>query len=231
MQINPYYRFGRAAIRAYSFLFFRMRVHWDAPLPRGPKLIAANHPSCIDAFIMPLLAAEQVSIMISGRAFTVPMFKQFLQRADQIPVVAGSGQEAFDEARSRLEAGQSVVIFPEGETSPQEGGERPARPGAAKLAMLTGAPVVPVGIHYPRERSVYISSKITGGQRSGGYWYLSGPYHMTIGEAVQYSGDASDREQVAAVSARLMEQIAHAARQSCLRMEQQVRLGSSVPAV
>lgn len=212
------YRLARAVLRAYSQLLFKMRVHWQAPLPAGRKLIAANHPSCTDPFVIPLLTQVEMSILITGKAFTVPLFSGLLRRCGQIPVVEGSGREALEEARTRLELDETVVIFPEGHLSPQEGGHLPARPGAVRLAMLTGTPIIPVGIYYPRENSVCISSRITGGEKSDGYWYLTGPYQITIGEPMYFSGDPEDRQQVDDASILLMDQIARLAEESRLRM-------------
>jgi len=84
--------------------------------------------------------------------------------------------------------------------------------------MLTGAPIIPVGIYYQRENSICISSRITGGEKSDGYWYLTGPYQLTIGEPMYFSGDPDDRQQVADASVRLMDQIACLAEESRLRM-------------
>ena len=212
------YRLARNIIQAYAQLLFKMRIHWRAPLPAGRKLIAANHPSCTDPFVMPLLTKMEISILITGKAFMVPLFSSLLRHCGQIPVVPGSGKDALDQAREHLEAGGAVAIFPEGRLSPQEGGHLPARPGAVRLAMLTGAPVIPVGIHYPREKNVRITSKITGGEKSDGYWYLTGPYQITVGEPMYFLGDPEDRQQVAAASLLLMEQIATLAEESRLRM-------------
>ena len=212
------YLLARKTIQAYSQLLFKMRIHWMAPLPSGRKLIAANHPSCTDPFVIPLLSSVEMSILITGKAFQVPLFSSLLRRCGQIPVVPGSGGDALEEARQRLESGGTVAIFPEGHISPQEGGHLPARPGAVRLAMLTGAPVIPVGIHYPREKNIRISSKITGGEKSDGYWYLTGPYQITVGEPMYFSGDADDRAQVEAASIQLMDQIAYLADESRLQL-------------
>ena len=212
------YKLARSAIRAYSQLLFKMRIHWMAPLPPGRKLIAANHPSCTDPFVIPLLSSVEMSILITGKAFQVPLFSGLLRHCGQIPVVPGSGQDALEEARLHLESGGTVAIFPEGRLSPQEGGIRPARPGAVRLAMLTGAPIIPVGIHYPRENNIRITSKITGGEKSDGYWYLTGPYQITVGEPMYFNGDANDRAQVEAASALLMDEIAYLSEHSRLRM-------------
>lgn len=212
------YRLARTCIRAYSQLLFKMRVHWMAPLPHGRKIIAANHPSCIDPFVIPLLTKMEISILITGKAFQVPLFSDLLRRCGQIPVVPGNGNDALEEARRRLESNETVAIFPEGHISPQQGGHLPARPGAVRLALLTGTPVIPVGIYYPREKNIHISSRITGGEESDGYWYLTGPYQITVGEPMYFSGDPDSREQVAAASVKLMEQIAYLAEESRLRM-------------
>jgi 1-acyl-sn-glycerol-3-phosphate acyltransferase len=212
------YHLTRNAIRAYAQLLFKMRIHWRAPLPAGRKLIAANHPSCTDPFVMPLLTQLEIRILITGKAFKVPLFNSLLRRCGQIPVVPGSGRDALEEARVHLEADGTVAIFPEGHISPQEGGHLPARPGAVRLAMLTGAPVIPVGIHYPREKSVRIKSRITGGEESDGYWYLNGPYHITVGEPMYFSGDPDDRAQVEEASLLLMEEIARLAEESRLQL-------------
>ncbi len=216
------YLLARKTIQAYSQLLFKMRIHWMAPLPSGRKLIAANHPSCTDPFVIPLLSSVEMSILITGKAFQVPLFSSLLRRCGQIPVVPGSGGDALEEARQRLESGGTVAIFPEGHISPQEGGQLPGRPGAVRLAMLTGAPIIPVGIHYPREKNVRISSKITGGEKSDGYWYLTGPYQITVGEPMYFSGDADDRTQVEAASIQLMDQIAYLADESRLQLSRLV---------
>jgi 1-acyl-sn-glycerol-3-phosphate acyltransferase len=218
MRNKMIYLLSRKILQAYSQLLFKMRIHWMAPLPSGRKLIAANHPSCTDPFVIPLLSSVEMSILITGKAFTVPLFSGILRRCGHIPVVPGSGQDALEEARLQLESGGTVAIFPEGHISPPEGGQLPARPGAVRLAMLTGAPIIPVGIHYPRENIVRISSRITGGEKSDGYWYLTGPYQITVGEPMYFSGDANDRIQVEAASLQLMDQIAYLADESRLRL-------------
>jgi 1-acyl-sn-glycerol-3-phosphate acyltransferase len=195
-----------------------MQIHWQSPLPSGPKLIAANHPSCTDPFIISLLSRKPISIMITGKAFTVPLFQDILHRSGQIPVIPGNGKQALEHARQRLELGGAVAIFPEGHISPQGGGHLPPRSGAVKLAMLTGAPIVPVGIYYPRERSIYITSKITGGEKTEGYWYLRGPCSITVGEPMFFMGNAENKTQIRDASTCLMERIAYLAEESQRRM-------------
>jgi 1-acyl-sn-glycerol-3-phosphate acyltransferase len=197
-------------------------VFWHAPLPDGPKIIVANHPSFTDPFFVAMLSPRPVSILIIASAFLVPLFGLYLRRAGHISVSPEKGKEAFEKARQRLARGRSIVMFPEGDASPREGGFREPRTGAARLALLTGASVVPVGIHLPREQLRTIASKI-GGDRKTGYWYLRGPYNMTVGEPMRFDGSAADREHVVSVSKRIMQQIISLAHESTERMKRRPR--------
>jgi 1-acyl-sn-glycerol-3-phosphate acyltransferase len=191
----------------------KLDVLWYAPLPAGPKLIVANHPSISDPFYLALLSLQPIKILIIDNPFSVPLFGAYLRRSGHVPVVPGNGQTAFAKARQLLEAGHSVALFPEGWVSPPEGGFNPPRTGAARLALLTGVPVVPVGIYLPRERNHVVSATING-KRTVGHWYLRGPYSVTVGQALRFEGGVNDRDHVAAVSDRIMQRIVSLAYQS-----------------
>jgi 1-acyl-sn-glycerol-3-phosphate acyltransferase len=219
MQNNRLYEMTRMVIQAYSSLLLRMDVHWHEPrLPDGPKIFVANHPSASDPFLLCLLPRGHLSVFVSGSAFSVPLFGRYLRHTRQIAVRPEEGGQALEQARGYLEAGHSIGIFPEGNFSPQEGGFLQPRSGAARLALSSGAPVVPVGIYLPRERTVRISSRLSG-RPTVGYWYLRGPYGMTVGQPMHFHGDIEDREHVAAVSSTMMHRIKSLAYES----EQRVR--------
>ena len=207
------YLLGRAVVLLYARLMLKLDILWYASLPAGPKIIVANHPSISDPFYLALLSLQPIKILIIDNPFSVPLFGAYLRRSGHVPVVPGNGQTAFDKARQLLEAGHSVALFPEGWVSPPEGGFNPPRTGAARLALLTGVPVVPVGIYLPRERNHVVSATING-KRTVGYWYLRGPYSVTVGQALRFQGDLNDRDHVAAVSDRIMQRIASLAHQS-----------------
>jgi 1-acyl-sn-glycerol-3-phosphate acyltransferase len=191
----------------------KLDIHWHAAPPAGPKLFIANHPSATDPFLMHLLSAQHLSVMISGNAFAMPLFGHFLQHCRQISVTAGQGRDAIDQAKQRLQSGHSVGIFPEGLVSPRGGGYHPPRTGAARLALSTAVPVVPIGIYLPRERSLFIQSKLTGKQTAS-YWYLRGPYGITVGEPVSFAGDVSDQNLVRLVLGNMMDKIHALAQES-----------------
>ena len=212
-----FYWLGRPLVSLYAFVMLRMDILNLVPLPDGPKILAVNHPSCTDPFLILLLSRHKMSILITEKAFQVPVFGSYLKRAGHVCVVPGEGEAVLAKAEQLLEQGRTVVIFPEGRLSPQEGGFHRARTGVARLALRSGVPVIPVGIHLPRDRMHQIMSKIEGENTFGG-WYLRGPYHVTVGSAMHFEGNVQDREHVVSVSETIMQHIMGLAQQSAQRM-------------
>jgi 1-acyl-sn-glycerol-3-phosphate acyltransferase len=204
---------ARIFLKFYSLLLFRLSILWDAPLPPGPKLFVANHPSATDPFILHLVTQEQLSVLIIASAFSVPIFGALLRRVRQIAVHPERGGLAMEQALETLKEGHSVGIFPEGDFSPRDGSLRSPRSGAARLALSSGVPVIPVGIYLPRELSYTIRADIHG-KPSVGYWYLHGPYAITVGKPLRFTGDVDDRQLVGRVSTAMMDEIRALARES-----------------
>ncbi|MBI1794737.1 MAG: 1-acyl-sn-glycerol-3-phosphate acyltransferase [Chloroflexi bacterium] len=229
MPANQLYDFAVQLVHLYARTMLKLDIRWRVPLPAGPKLFIANHPSASDPFLIHLLSSKHLSVLISGNAFAMPLFGRFLHHCGQISVNAGQGKNALDQAQQRLQSGRSVGIFPEGLVSPQSGGCHPPRTGAARLALMTGVPVIPIGIYLPRERSLYIGSKLSG-KHTAAYWYLRGPYGMTVGEPMLFTGDIEDQSLVHSVTNSMMAKIHELAEES----EQRVRFapsGARLPAV
>ncbi len=213
MHSNFLYKLSVQFVRFYSRIMLRLDVHYKCALPFGPKIFIANHPSATDPFLLHLLSSKHLSVLISGNAFAMPLFGEYLHQVGQIRVIPGQGRDALEEAAQRLQSGHSVGIFPEGLVSPRNGGYHRPRTGAARLAMSTEVPVIPVGIYLPRERSVYLSSTLSG-KHTATYWYLRGPYGMTIGEPMRFTGDTEDEKLVLSVTTRMMEKIHELAEES-----------------
>jgi 1-acyl-sn-glycerol-3-phosphate acyltransferase len=213
MSSNRVYGLTVRLIRTYARLMLKLDIRFRGPLPAGPKLFVANHPSASDPFLIHLLPTKHLSVLISGNAFAMPMFGRFLHHCRQISVIPGQGRAALDQAAQRLKSGQSVGIFPEGLVSPRDGGYRSPHSGAARLALSTGVPVVPVGIYLQRDRNLYIASGLSG-KRTAAYWYLRGPYGMTIGEPWQFTSGFEDEGLVRSVTSLLMERINELAEES-----------------
>jgi len=214
------YKISYIVLRTYALIMFRLDVYHYQRLGIGPKIYVCNHPSAIDPFLIHLAAPrEQMNVLITQKAFNVPFFGKYLRAVGEIPVPLGleNGMAAIDQAERHLRAGRSVAIFIEGHISPIEGGFLRPRTGAAHLALRTGAPVVPVGIALRRDMTVNISSKISG-DKSEAYWYLRGPYSITVGNPIRFEGNVDDRKYVRHVSELMMHEIRILAHESEGRM-------------
>lgn len=200
------YGISKPVIGTYTSTMLKMDVQTYAPLPEGAKIIAANHPSTTDPFFVAWVTHRQSHILIKDTLFNVPILGQYLRSSGHIEVKAGSGQDAVDAAVELLKKGHTVIIFPEGEISPLAGGFHSARSGVGRIALASGAPVIPVGIYLDRNliRSIHTQVK---GKDEVGYWYLRGPYSMTIGSPETYAGDCNDWERVREVSSRVMRRV------------------------
>ncbi len=222
------YWFSKPVVKAYTGTMLNMDVHKKAELPRGAKIIAVNHPTTTDPFFVASMVGHQSFILINDLLFQVPILGEYLRRSGHIPVCAGQGQAAVDAALQRLSEGRTVIIFPEGALSPEEGGFQKVRTGVARLAVASGAPVIPVGISLQRNLVASIKSTVKG-KESIGRWYWHGPYHLTVGHPLRYTGDVEDRAHVRSVADSIMHHIIEMARQSELRMTPPAPM-TSIPA-
>jgi 1-acyl-sn-glycerol-3-phosphate acyltransferase len=119
----------------------------------GPVILAANHQSFADEFFIPLSARRQVFYFAKAEYFTSPGLRgramaAFFHGMGQVPVARGDTRSAaavIDIGVEVLEAGGALGIFPEGTRSP-DGRMYKFRTGVARLAIRSGAPVVPVGV-------------------------------------------------------------------------------------
>ena len=119
----------------------------------GPAIIASNHLSVIDSAVLPLAAPRPIAFLAKAEYFTGRGLKAWATRSvftalDAIPVDRSNGRAALvalDAAEEVLAGGRLFGIYPEGTRSP-DGRLYRGRPGVARLALRTGAPVIPVGI-------------------------------------------------------------------------------------
>jgi 1-acyl-sn-glycerol-3-phosphate acyltransferase len=217
------YWVGRTLVDLYARLALDMDVQYHAALPTGPKILAANHPTTTDPFYLMTVVSEQISILVTEMAFDVPGFGDYLQAAEHIPVRSGQGRDALEQAAQQLERGHTIGIFPEGALSPLADGPgfHRAHTGAVRLALRTGAPIVPVGVYL--DPACIRCAEISAGEKSDtARWYLNGPYAVTVGQAIHLGGELEDRAYVRSASHYVMQHIAHLARQSNQRIQQNV---------
>jgi 1-acyl-sn-glycerol-3-phosphate acyltransferase len=222
------YWVSKPVIISYAGTMLKLDVQMEMPLPKGAKIIAANHPSTTDPFFVARMVGHQSFILINEVLFKVPLLGEYLRRSGHIPVEAGKGPAAIEAALELLRQGKTVMIFPEGDLSPEEGGFQQPRTGVARLALASGAPVIPVGIHLLRERIHSVRSTVAGVAHIG-RWYIRGPYNMTVGQPLLFQGDVEDRPLVRSVASTVMHHIIEMTRLSELRMTQRPTPLASLP--
>ncbi len=219
---------SRPVVRTYTGTMLKMDVFKHHPLPAGAKIIAANHPATTDPFYVASMVGHQSFILINELLFQVPVLGEYLRRSGHIPVAAGQGQQAIDTALQRLAEGKTIIIFPEGALSPMGGGFEKPRTGVARLALASGAPVIPVGVHLQWERVHTIRSTVRG-RVEYGRWYVRGPYNLTVGRPLYFHGDVENRPLVRSVAETVMHHIIELARESEMRMDHSYRPLTSLP--
>lgn len=133
-------------------LIFRPKVEGAEHVPAtGPAIIASNHLSFLDSIFMPLMVKRRVTFVAKAEYFTGRGLKGFLVRSffvgtGTIPVDRSGGraaQAAIDTGLRILAEGKLFGIYPEGTRSP-DGRLYRGKTGVARLALESGAPVVPV---------------------------------------------------------------------------------------
>ncbi len=130
-------------------LFYRVRVEGSEHVPtRGPVILAANHRSFLDSIFLPLVIRRRVTFVAKAEYFDDPKTAWFFRAVGQIPIrrEGGSAAEgALAAATDVLERGGVFGIYPEG-TRTRDGYLHRGHTGVARLALATGAPIVPVGL-------------------------------------------------------------------------------------
>jgi 1-acyl-sn-glycerol-3-phosphate acyltransferase len=136
-------------VEALFRVLFVYRCEGEENVPaQGPAIVAANHPSYLDPVLLSLQVARPIHFMAWDALFKVPLLGALMRAFGAFPVDVrrGKGKGAYEKARALLEAGEVVGLFPEGKRSRTAWMEPSLREGAARLALETGAPVVPASI-------------------------------------------------------------------------------------
>ncbi|MGH3022953.1 MAG: lysophospholipid acyltransferase family protein [Gaiellaceae bacterium] len=122
----------------------RMEIEGREHVPStGPVLLAANHESIWDPFVLGVLTTRPIRYMAKAELWRYPVLRTAMEAFGTFPVERGNGDTAaLSRAVRLLEEGEAIGVFPQG-TSKQSHPRRYHR-GVARLALLTGAPIVPV---------------------------------------------------------------------------------------
>jgi len=158
----------RANFRGIARRLYGVRITGAERIPAGsPAILVANHESMFDPWLLALATPRPVRYMAKAELWRLSLVGRALEAFGAFPVERGTGDgSAMSRAASLLRAGEVIGIFPQG-TSKQLPG-RVFHRGAARLALATGAPIVPVrlvgtrGFPRPGRRatSVYVGQPI-----------------------------------------------------------------------
>lgn len=193
------YRLLYHPIRWLLLHLFRVEVNGREHLPAGNFIVAANHLSWVDAFLLLAVLPLEPRLHFIGRRSEV--FKSWIRRAvfwlvggGIIPVEPGSGratgaERALRDALAVMAQGGSLGIFPEGRIG-QEGELMPFRGGVGFLSARSGLGVVPVTLSGAKEL------------------YYGKPITLTIGEPMYLAAGPGAGARNAAFIAQLQETMA-----------------------
>jgi 1-acyl-sn-glycerol-3-phosphate acyltransferase len=178
-------------------------------LPPGGIIVVANHTSYADGVLLVLVCrrlGRSLRMLATAGVFRAPLLGSLIRRLGFIPVERGSADAAssLDAAAEALAAGEAIGIFPEGGLTrhPDRWPGR-AKTGAVRLALRTGAPIVPiamVGAHRVLDRRHIVSQLVSN-------VLLRPRVDTAVGDSIDvgaWVADHGDPEQIRAATDRVM---------------------------
>jgi 1-acyl-sn-glycerol-3-phosphate acyltransferase len=194
----------RAFLTPFLMILFRPKVKGLRHVPSsGPVIIASNHLSFSDSIFMPLVVPRKVTFLAKSEYFTSPGPKGLLKKLTfialgQVPVDRSGGRRseaALITGLKVLAEGKCLGIYPEGTRSP-DGRLYKGRTGIARLAIESGAPIIPV--------AMFNTEKI---QPTGTVVPKVMRVEMIFGEPMYFDGDSSDLLYLRDVTDKIMQTI------------------------
>lgn len=202
--VNLPYGVLRAFLTPFLMILFRPKVKGLRNVPvTGPVIIASNHLSFSDSVFMPLVVPRKVTFLAKSEYFTSPGPKGLLKKVTfialgQVPVDRSGGRRseaALITGLKVLAEGNCLGIYPEGTRSP-DGRLYKGRTGIARLAIESGAPIIPV--------AMFNTEKI---QPTGKVIPKIMRVKMIFGEPIYVTGDSTDNQHLRDVTDDLMRKI------------------------
>ena len=135
-----------------SRLVYRFKVRGDEHIPlRGAAILVCNHVSFVDAVLLMAASPRPIRFIMDHQIFRIPVLGALFRLAKAIPIApqkvdAAAYENAFAAARSVLDDGQLLCIFPEGGLT-RDGTLQPFKGGIMKILETHPVPVVPLALH------------------------------------------------------------------------------------
>ena len=189
---------------------FRPKVSGLRFVPtNGPVIIASNHLSFSDSIFMPLVVPRKVTLLAKSEYFTSPGLKGFIKKITfialgQVPIDRSGGKRseaALLTGLRLLKENHCIGIYPEGTRSP-DGRLYKGRTGIARMAIESGAPIIPV--------AMFNTAEI---QPTGQVVPKVQRVEMVFGEPIYLTGDSTDQELLRKETNKIMETIAALSKQ------------------
>jgi 1-acyl-sn-glycerol-3-phosphate acyltransferase len=141
------YPFVRILVSLPTLLIYRVRAIGVKNVPKdGPLILAPNHFSQMDHFFVGLYLRRQIRFMAKSQMFGPPLLTYIYKHGGVFPVRRGHhDEEAFKTAFTILDQEGMLLVYAEGGRSRSTTLGQP-KPGIGRIALESGAPVVPVAI-------------------------------------------------------------------------------------
>lgn len=153
-EVGQLYTVAKAVMTPVCKFLWNFEVNGLENVPAdGPAIMAPNHVSVIDSFFLPAILGRRISYVGKAEYLDDWKTKHLFPALGMIAIDRSGGsaaQRALDTAARILDDGELFGIYAEG-TRSRSGHLHKGRTGAARLAMRTGAPIVPVGLRGTRE--------------------------------------------------------------------------------
>lgn len=142
------YTLARIVLTIPTLLIWRVRAIGLENVPRqGPLVLAPNHFSQMDHFFAGLYLRRKIRFMAKSQLFGPPVLTYIYKHGGVFPVRRGHHDDvAIETARILVDQGEMLLVYAEGGRS-RSGKLKEVKPGIGRIALESGAPVVPVVIH------------------------------------------------------------------------------------
>lgn len=205
--MEPTYLLAKAILKPWLRTWFRWTIEGDEKIPRsGGAILAFNHIAFLDPFAAAYVVdkiGRRPRFLAKSELFEDKRVSWILKGAKQIEVKRGTKEApmALDRALDALAAGEIIVVFPEGTiTDDPDLSPMQAKTGAARLALASGAPLIPCAI--------WGTANIWPKDYAKHWWPPRQDILIRVGEPMPVSGDSDSTEAWQEVSAAIMERIA-----------------------